>query len=157
VGDWQLVHRRSSRPKTTGPGPLKRRDGGRRPSIATPVIDAEATHSSDEAVGCLDPKPGIEVRCGWGSARVVVYCLAPEDGQGSGSDRQPRISRPLFGIRRKASKGLNRRCWVLKNPHSWVPCPSGRRPGVGLEDDHGRSACSRGAAVKLHVEITSRS
>jgi len=28
---------------------------------------------------------------------------------------------------------------------------------VGVEDDHGRSACSRGAAVKLHVEITSRS
>jgi hypothetical protein len=28
---------------------------------------------------------------------------------------------------------------------------------VGAEDDHGRSACSRGAAVKLHVEITSRS
>jgi len=26
-----------------------------------------------------------------------------------------------------------------------------------VEDDHGRSACSRGAAVKLHVEITSRS
>jgi len=28
---------------------------------------------------------------------------------------------------------------------------------VGVEDDHGRSACSRGAAAKLHVEITSRS
>jgi len=28
---------------------------------------------------------------------------------------------------------------------------------VGVEDDHGRSACSRGAAVKLHVEITNRS
>ena len=28
---------------------------------------------------------------------------------------------------------------------------------VGVEDDHGRSAGSRGAAVKLHVEITSRS
>jgi len=27
---------------------------------------------------------------------------------------------------------------------------------VGVEDDHGRSACFRGAAVKLHVEITSR-
>jgi hypothetical protein len=26
-----------------------------------------------------------------------------------------------------------------------------------VEDDHGRSACSRGAAVKLRVEITSRS
>jgi len=26
-----------------------------------------------------------------------------------------------------------------------------------VEDDHGRSACSRGAAEKLHVEITSRS
>jgi len=26
-----------------------------------------------------------------------------------------------------------------------------------VEDDLGRSACSRGAAVKLHVEITSRS
>jgi len=26
-----------------------------------------------------------------------------------------------------------------------------------VEDDHGRSACSRGAAVKLHVEITSHS
>jgi len=32
-----------------------------------------------------------------------------------------------------------------------------RGSGVGVEDDHGRSACSRGAAVKLHVEITSRS
>jgi hypothetical protein len=32
-----------------------------------------------------------------------------------------------------------------------------RGSGVGMEDDHGRSACSRGAAVKLHVEITSRS
>jgi hypothetical protein len=31
------------------------------------------------------------------------------------------------------------------------------RSGMGVEDDHGRSACSRGAAVKLHVEITSRS
>jgi len=28
---------------------------------------------------------------------------------------------------------------------------------VGVEDDHGRSACSRGAAVKLHAEITNRS
>jgi len=28
---------------------------------------------------------------------------------------------------------------------------------VGVEDDHGRSACSRGAAVKLHVKTTSRS
>jgi hypothetical protein len=28
---------------------------------------------------------------------------------------------------------------------------------VGVEDDHGRSACSRGAAVELHVEIISRS
>ena len=37
-----------------------------------------------------------------------VCCLTPEDGQGSGSARQPRISRPLYGIRRKASKGLNR-------------------------------------------------
>jgi hypothetical protein len=26
-----------------------------------------------------------------------------------------------------------------------------------VEDDHGHSACSRGAAVKLHVEITSLS
>jgi hypothetical protein len=26
-----------------------------------------------------------------------------------------------------------------------------------VEDDHGRSACSRGAAVKLHVEITNHS
>ena len=33
----------------------------------------------------------------------------------------------------------------------------GEGSGVGVEDDHGRSACSRGAAVKLHVEITSRS
>ena len=32
-----------------------------------------------------------------------------------------------------------------------------RGSGVGVEDGHGRSACSRGAAVKLHVEITSRS
>jgi len=32
-----------------------------------------------------------------------------------------------------------------------------RGSGVGVEDDHGRSACSRGAAVKLHVESTSRS
>ena len=32
-----------------------------------------------------------------------------------------------------------------------------RGSGVGVEDDHGRSACSRGAAVKLHVEITSHS
>ena len=32
-----------------------------------------------------------------------------------------------------------------------------RGPGVGVEDDHRRSACSRGAAVKLYVEITSRS
>ena len=33
----------------------------------------------------------------------------------------------------------------------------GEGSGVGVEDDHGRSACSRGAAVKLHVEVTSRS
>ena len=32
-----------------------------------------------------------------------------------------------------------------------------RGSGVGVEDDHGRSACSRGAAVKPHVEITSHS
>ena len=32
-----------------------------------------------------------------------------------------------------------------------------RGSGVGVEDDHGLSACSLGAAVKLHVEITSRS
>jgi hypothetical protein len=55
-------------------------------------------------------------------------------------------------------------------PSPWIPSareglsagklpptqPSVRR-GVRVEDDHGRSACSRGAAVKLHVEITSRS
>jgi hypothetical protein len=32
-----------------------------------------------------------------------------------------------------------------------------RGSGVGVEDDRGRSACSRGAAVKLHGESTSRS
>jgi hypothetical protein len=46
-----------------------------------------------------------------------VCCLAPEDGQGSGSAGQPRISRPLHGIRPKASKGLIRRRRVLHNPH----------------------------------------
>jgi hypothetical protein len=55
--------------------------------------------------------------------RVIICCLAPEDGQGSGSARQPRISRPLYGIRPKASKGLNRRRRVLQNPHSRVPRP----------------------------------
>jgi len=61
---------------------------------------------------------------------VIVRCLAPEDGQGYGSARQPRISRPLYGIRRKASKGPERRRRrVLQNPHAWVPwpaCPRGR-------------------------------
>ena len=32
-----------------------------------------------------------------------------------------------------------------------------RGSGVGVEDDRGRSACSRGAAVKLHGESASRS
>ncbi len=52
-----------------------------------------------------------------------VCCLAPEDGQGSGSAGQCEISRPLYGIRRKASKGLNRRSRVLQNPHAWVQVP----------------------------------
>ena len=56
--------------------------------------------------------------------RVVVCCLAPEDGQGSGSARQPRISRPSYGIRPKASKGPEgRRSRVLQNPHAWVQIP----------------------------------
>jgi hypothetical protein len=55
--------------------------------------------------------------------RSYVCCLAPEDGQGSGSTRQPRISRPLYGIRPKASKGLNRLRRALQNPHSLVPRP----------------------------------
>jgi hypothetical protein len=55
--------------------------------------------------------------------RVIVCCLAPEDGQGSGSAGQCETSRPLYGIRRKASKGLIRRSRVLQNPHSWVQVP----------------------------------
>ena len=61
--------------------------------------------------------------------RVIVCCLAPEDGQGSGSARQWENSRPLYGIRPKASKGLNRLRRVLQNPHSWVPCPAAKRSG----------------------------
>jgi hypothetical protein len=56
-----------------------------------------------------------------------VCCLAPEDGQGSGSAGQCETSRPLYGIRPKASKGLNRRRRVLQDPHSWVPCPAADR------------------------------
>jgi len=49
------------------------------------------------------------------------------------------------------TRGALRRDWTTRPP---------TQPSVaerGVEDDHGRSACSRGAAVKLHVEITSRS
>jgi hypothetical protein len=61
--------------------------------------------------------------------RVIVYCLAPEDGQGSRSTKQPRISRPLYGIRPKESKDLNRGWRVLQNTDTLVPRPAGRRPG----------------------------
>jgi hypothetical protein len=54
---------------------------------------------------------------------VVFCCLAPEDGQGSGSARQWESSRPLYGIRPKASKGLNRLSRVLQNPDAWVQIP----------------------------------
>jgi len=55
--------------------------------------------------------------------RVIVRCLAPEDGQGSGSAGQCETSRPLYGIRRKASKVLFRQGRVLQNPHTWVQIP----------------------------------
>jgi hypothetical protein len=48
--------------------------------------------------------------------RVIVCCLAPEDGQESGSARQPRIKGPLYAIWPKASKGLTRLRRVLQNP-----------------------------------------
>lgn len=81
--------------------------------------------------------PAGEGRDGRGDARgpdrwcttIIVCCLAPEDGQGSGFARQHRISRPLYGIRPKASKGLNRRRRVLQNPQSWVPCLVAERRG----------------------------
>ena len=57
--------------------------------------------------------------------RAIVCCLAREDGQGFRSARQPRISRPLYGIRPTASKGPEGRPRrVLQNPHSWVQIPS---------------------------------
>jgi len=61
--------------------------------------------------------------------RRYVRCLAPEDGQGSGSAGHYRKPRKLPGIWPKAYKGLNRLGQVLQNPHSWVqvppspPCP----------------------------------
>ena len=54
------------------------------------------------------------VRCS--RRRSYVCCLAPEDGQGFRSARQLRERRPLYGIRPKASKGLNRLGRVLQNP-----------------------------------------
>jgi len=57
-------------------------------------------------------------------------------------------------------RGPLRRDWTTRPPTqpSVAERPSrARGSGVGVEDDHGRSACSRGAAVKLHAEITSRS
>ena len=71
--------------------------------------------------------PGLLNLLSWGTMkRSYVFCLAPEDGQGSESARQHRESRPLHGIRRKVSKGLNCRCRVLQNPDAWVPWPACR-------------------------------
>ena len=61
--------------------------------------------------------------------RAIVCCLPPEDGQGSGSARHSKTRRPLYGIRPKANKGLNRRSRVLQNPDHGFPGPQGRRPG----------------------------
>ena len=56
--------------------------------------------------------------------RVIVCCLAPEDGQGFRSTRQLRFRRPSYGIPPKASKGPEgRRRRVLQNPHAWVQTP----------------------------------
>ena len=66
----------------------------------------------------------LESKCQLGYS--YVRCLAPEDGQGSGPARQPGKPRPLYGNRRKASKGPNRLGQVLQNPHSWVPWPAAR-------------------------------
>jgi hypothetical protein len=67
--------------------------------------------------------------------RVIVCCLAPEDGQGSEVNSQVGISRHLHGIRRKVSKGpCGRHSRVLQNPHAWamVP-PSPPEQGASLE------------------------
>jgi hypothetical protein len=79
-------------------------------------------------------------------------CLTPEDGQGSRSVGQPRINRPLHGIRRKASKGLIRRRRVLQNPDHGFK--SHRRL---LNKGHCQMACKglrKGAGV-LHVSFDS--
>ena len=60
----------------------------------------------------------------------------------------------------RRSRGALRRDWTTKTPTqpSVAERPSrARGSGVEVEDDHGRSACSHGAAVKQHVEITFRS
>ena len=74
--------------------------------------------------------------------------------KGLGPPGQCETSRPLYGIRRKASKGpLGRRGRVLQNPHAWgslaapgagkqVP-PSPLWKGSSLEGDQGSSEVSR--------------
>jgi hypothetical protein len=59
---------------------------------------------------------------------TTLLCLLPGPRlqlniRGSRSARQSRNSRPLRGFRHRASKGVNRRCRVLQDPHSRVPRP----------------------------------
>jgi hypothetical protein len=85
------------------------------------------------------------LHCAVRSAVQVPLRAAPrgEDLKEAGAEGPPPPSKP------HPSPGLTPSCGGSHSP--------GEGSGVGVEDDHSRSACSRGAAVKLHVGITSRS
>ena len=98
------------------------------------------------------PLPAL--RCAQRSASVATGGSARGGSQGGGGPKAPRLLQNLTPPPARLPPG---------NAHTRRGRPSAslraaaRGSGVGVEDDHGRSACSRGAAVKLHVEITSRS
>jgi len=91
---------------------------------------------------------------------LTPFRAKPPDPRGALRGAQPRGPLRREGVADTAVSGGE----ALRSLHcaarsaAQVPLrAAARESGVGVEDDHGRSACSRGAAMKLHVETTSRS
>ena len=103
-------------------GNIRRVDCSNCAEGATEDVNCELLRAVDSPVTCQIRRRALEYKC-HRKGYSYVRCLAPEDGQGSGHTREPRISRPLYGIRQEASKVLFRHSRVLQNPHSWVQVP----------------------------------
>ena len=111
-------------------------------------------------------RPSAHLRCAQRGASVATGGSARGGSQGGGGPSAPRLLQNLTppparlppgnAHTRRGRPSAHLHCAARSAAQASLRAAA-RGSGVGVEDDHGRSACSRGAAVKLHVEITSRS